>query len=177
MEPIDQNNLLKSQWIELHQIRILKAHNKHDQNCLQTDLTIIWTIPFNSEISLRIRSRENKALPSHERNPFFDQNFFTVLNRMIDSYTCKAALLWCGDCALEPWDEQSWLDKAFAKPLLINALFFPSLPSTSTSTHFELSLCASIAASSKSLLPPSPPHIGRTSQGLGNHISHLRIFE
>ena len=122
MEPIDQNNLLKSQWIELHQIRILKAHNKHDQNCLQTDLTIIWTIPFNSEISLRIRSRENKALPSHERNPFFDQNYFTVLNRMIDSYTCKAALLWCGDCALEPWDEQSWLDKAFAKPLLINAM-------------------------------------------------------
>ena len=35
---------------------------------------MIRTIPFNSETSLRIRSRENIELPSHERKPFFDQN-------------------------------------------------------------------------------------------------------
>ena len=54
----------ESQWFELHQIGIWKAH---DQNCLQIDLTMIRTIPFNSETSLRIRSRENTELPSNER--------------------------------------------------------------------------------------------------------------
>ena len=34
---------------------------------------MIRTIPFNSETSLRIRSRENAEFPWHERKPFFDQ--------------------------------------------------------------------------------------------------------
>ena len=50
--------LLKSQRINLHQIRILKAH-LHEQNCLQTDVTMNRTIPSNSETSMRIRSRKN----------------------------------------------------------------------------------------------------------------------
>ena len=37
---------------------MLKAH-KHDQNCLQTDLTMNQTIPFDFKTSMRIRSRGN----------------------------------------------------------------------------------------------------------------------
>ncbi len=66
-------SLLKSQWINLHRIRTLKAH-KHEQNWLQTDLT--WTtsrtIPSNSEISMRIRSRKKSEFRLHERNHLFD---------------------------------------------------------------------------------------------------------
>ena len=64
-------------------------------------------------------------------------------------------------------------DEEEASQLAILSCTSPKVPVTSTSpstlevnqpTHFELSLCASIAASSKSMLPPSLPHIGRTSQ-------------
>ena len=41
----------------------------------------------------------------------------------------------------------------------------------------EPALRASISAPSNSLLPPNPPRIGRHSQGLGSHASHLPIRE
>ncbi len=49
-------NLLIKLLIEksMHRIRILKAR-QHEQNCLQTDLTMNQTKPFNSETSMRIR--------------------------------------------------------------------------------------------------------------------------
>ena len=50
-------SLLKSQWINLHQVRNSKAH-LHEPNCLQTDLTMNQIIPVNSKTSMRIRSRK-----------------------------------------------------------------------------------------------------------------------
>ncbi len=47
---------------------------KHEQNCLQTDLTTSQTIPFNSETSMRIRSRKKEEFRSHERNNLFDHS-------------------------------------------------------------------------------------------------------
>jgi hypothetical protein len=64
---------LKSQRINLRQIRILKAH-LHKQNCLQTDLTMNRTKPFNSETSMRIKSRKKSEFRSHERNNLFDHS-------------------------------------------------------------------------------------------------------
>ena len=51
---------------------------------------MIRTIPFNSETSLRIRSREKTELPSHERKPYFDQN---QLLRLFNDGSDNTALL------------------------------------------------------------------------------------
>ncbi len=68
-------SLFKSQLIHLHRIRILKAYKHgslHEQNCLQTDLTMNRTIPFNPETFMRIRSRKKSEFRSHEWNHLFD---------------------------------------------------------------------------------------------------------
>ncbi len=68
--------LLKSQRINLHRIRILKAHfaraKLFTKLIIQTDLTMNRTIPFNPETSMRIRSRKKSEFRSHERNHTFD---------------------------------------------------------------------------------------------------------
>ncbi len=77
--------LLKSQRINLHRIRILKAH-LHEQNCLQTDLIMNQTITFNSETSMRIRSRNKSEFRSHERNHLFDHIQFIIYLKIL--YWC-----------------------------------------------------------------------------------------
>ncbi len=107
---------LRSQSINLHRIRLLKAHQR-EQNCLQTDSTMNITKPSNSETSKRIRSRKKLEFRSHERNHLFDQ-WFTILkifyyfsqiitalsqdnHKIIDHYNrhnwfmIKSILVWC----------------------------------------------------------------------------------
>ena len=59
----------------------------------------------------------------------------------------------------------------------LRALFLPGVPSTSNETHCEPALRSAISAPSNSLLPPNLPRIGRYSQGLSSHASHLLIQE
>ncbi len=88
-------SLLKNQWINLDQVQILKAHLQ-EPNCLQTDLTMNQTIPFNSETSMRIRSRKKSEFRLHDRNHLFDhffcpnmRNMFFQDNVLILAEICK----------------------------------------------------------------------------------------
>ncbi len=86
-------SLLKSQWINLHQIWRLKLfwkHIKHEQNCLQTDLTMIRPTPKLPWESDHERNR-NFGCTSETINltstwPLFDQTIIWTLQYRIPTY-------------------------------------------------------------------------------------------
>ena len=92
------------------------------------------------------------------------------------AWACKGEgeLRECVVIKLELASKRAKFATIFASAIL-RALFLPRAPFRSNSIHTETSLRTAASASSNSLLPPSPPRIGRHVHS--SHVSHLLICD